>query len=173
MPLPNITWIRDGYTYEGSDNATIVTYALDDHHVISEIRFHPLWDDRGFYTCVARNQHGSDRGSFYNEKGNVLLSINLLISEIKQKNGILLQRWMLTIDFYSYYHKLVIYEQYLSCLHYLLQKDTCTYVFNFLGFTNLPPPPPLKENPGYVLASGELSWWGIVLVGSCPGGELS
>ena len=24
-----------------------------------------------------------------------------------------------------------------------------------------------------VLVGGELSWWGVVLVGSCPGGELS
>eukprot|EP00057_Strongylocentrotus_purpuratus_P021374 XP_011675848.1 PREDICTED: uncharacterized protein LOC105443887 [Strongylocentrotus purpuratus] len=69
MPLPNITWIRDGYDYEGNENATIVTYALDEHHVISEIRFHQLWDDRGYYTCVAKNQHGSDQKSFYNHKG--------------------------------------------------------------------------------------------------------
>ncbi|XP_072169938.1 LOW QUALITY PROTEIN: uncharacterized protein [Diadema setosum] len=69
MPLPNITWIRDGYDYVGDDNSTIVSYALDDHHMVSEIRFHPLYDDRGYYTCVARNQHGSDRSSFYNEKG--------------------------------------------------------------------------------------------------------
>ena len=41
MPLPNITWIRDGYQYEGNENATIVSYAIDDHHVISEIQFHP------------------------------------------------------------------------------------------------------------------------------------
>ena len=69
VPLPTLRWIRDGFDYDGGDNATITSYTEDEFHVISEIKFHPLSDDRGFYTCVAENVYGSDRMTFYNEKG--------------------------------------------------------------------------------------------------------
>ncbi|XP_071836091.1 uncharacterized protein [Apostichopus japonicus] len=68
-PLPTLRWERDGYDYDGNENATIVSYQEDEYHVVTEVRFHPLFDDRGYYTCVAENEFGTDRKSFYNEKG--------------------------------------------------------------------------------------------------------
>ena len=75
IPLPKIRWIRNGFDYTGGDNATITDYVEDDFHVVSEIQFHPLWDDRGFYTCVAESVYGSDRMTFYNYKGNYSLPV--------------------------------------------------------------------------------------------------
>ena len=69
IPVPTMRWERDGFHYTGGVNATIVTYQEDDYHMISEVRFQPLSDDRGFYTCVAENMYGSNRKSFYNHKG--------------------------------------------------------------------------------------------------------
>lgn len=71
-PLQTLRWERDGYDYGGNENATIVSYQEDEYHVVTEVRFHPLFDDRGYYTCVAENEFGTDRKSFYNEKGMIL-----------------------------------------------------------------------------------------------------
>nr|XP_006824190.1 PREDICTED: uncharacterized protein LOC100375643 [Saccoglossus kowalevskii] len=68
IPRPSITWEKNGETFTTAWNVDIVNTDIDSYNTMSNIQFSPLYNDKGYYSCIAHNSYGNHRKTFYQSK---------------------------------------------------------------------------------------------------------